>query len=165
MPRILTIHISARHNYFGHHGKQPGAAPMTTIPEARCVAGRGIEGDRFFDWKDDYKGQVTFFAQEVHEILCERLQVYGTQADVFRRNVITRGIDLNALIGRRFRLQGVLFEGSEEAKPCYWMNQAFAEGAERELAGRGGLRARVIEDGILRPGEAALEIITNPAGA
>ena len=159
VPRIQTIYISAQHNYFGHHGKEAGVSPMVTIDEAHCVAGRGIEGDRFFTWKEDYKGQVTFFAQEVHEALCEQLQVYGTQPDVFRRNIITRGIDLNALINKRFRLQGLLFEGSEEARPCYWMNQAFGEGAEEALAGRGGLRARVIEDGILRPGEAGLEIL------
>ena len=119
LPRIQTIYISAQHNYFGHHGKEAGAAPMVTVDEARCVAGRGIKGDRFFAWKDDYKGQVTFFAREVYETLCERLQVSGKQPEVFRRNIITCGIDLNALIDKRFRLQGVLFQGTEEARPCY----------------------------------------------
>ncbi len=137
---------------------------MVSVAEATCVTGRGIKGDRFFDWKDDYRGQVTFFAREVHEILCERLQVYGKTPDVFRRNILTSGVDLNALIGKRFSLQGVHFEGSEEARPCYWMNQAFGEGAEEELKGRGGLRARVLRDGILRPGEVTVEILESSAG-
>jgi hypothetical protein len=53
----------------------------------------------------------------------------------------TRGIDLNNLIGARFTLQGIEFEGICECKPCYWMDLAIAPGAEAVLQGRGGLRA------------------------
>jgi MOSC domain-containing protein YiiM len=49
-------------------------------------------------------------------------------------------------------VQGVRFLGTEESKPCYWMNQAFGEGAEAALQGHGGLRARILADGILRTG-------------
>ena len=67
-----------------------------------------------------------------------------------RRNVITRGVDLNALIGSEFEVQGVRFFGMEECRPCYWMDRAFAAGTHEFLKGRGGLRAKILCDGILR---------------
>jgi len=123
---------------------------MIECAEVKLRAGRGIEGDRFFDFKSGYKGQVTFFADEVYEDLRARLGVRDRQPSVFRRNVITRGIDLNTLIGVEFEVQGVRFAGTQECTPCYWMDRAFAEGAEAALQGRGGLRARILTDGVLR---------------
>jgi MOSC domain-containing protein YiiM len=76
--------------------------------------------------------------------------VHDRDTSVFRRNVIVSDVDLNALIGKEFEVQGITFKGTEEAKPCYWMNQAFAEGAEKALMGNGGLRARILTDGVLR---------------
>ena len=125
---------------------------MVRVSQVRCVTGRGLEGDRFFDYEENYTGQVTFFSLAVYESLCERLQVEGKEASVFRRNVLVSGVDLNALVGEEFELQGIRFSGTEEAKPCYWMNHAFAEGAEAALRGQGGLRARILTDGILREG-------------
>lgn len=127
---------------------------MLEVGRVHCVAGKGLEGDRFFDWKPDYKGQITFFALETHEGLCQQLDVMGKDPSVFRRNLITRGVDLNELIGEEFAVQGVRFMGTEEARPCHWMNQAFAKGAEEALRGRGGLRARVLSDGWLQKGQA-----------
>ncbi len=69
---------------------------------------------------------------------------------VTRRNVITEGMDLNLLVGKRFTLQGVEFEGVCECKPCYWMDQAIAPGGEAALLGRGGLRAKILTCGKLR---------------
>jgi MOSC domain-containing protein YiiM len=150
--RIKHLYISPGHNFFGHHEKPPGENPMIEKTELLLHAGRGIEGDRFLDHKPDYKGQITFFAEEVYEDLCARLRVWDKSSSVFRRNVITRGVDLRALIGKEFEVQGVRFLGTEESKPCYWMNQAFGEGAEAALRGQGGLRARILADGILRAG-------------
>lgn len=147
---ILHIYISPEHTFVGHHGREPGEAPMVEVGEIDCVAGRGIRGDRYFDHKLDYKGQITFFAFETFEWLSEHLGVYGKGPSVFRRNVITRGVDLNSLIGKEFEVQGVRFLGTEEAKPCYWMDRAFGEGAHQALNGRGGLRARILSDGIVR---------------
>ena len=66
-------------------------------------------------------------------------------------HVVTEGIDLNALIGREFEIQGVRFAGVEECRPCYWMNRAFGTPqAEAWLKGNGGLRARILTDGMLR---------------
>lgn len=148
--RILHLYISPEHNYFGHHGQPAGEAPVVEVAEVECVAGKGLVGDRFFDWKQDYKGQVTFFEHEQYERLCAELEVMGVPASAFRRNVITQGVDLNTLIGEEFEVQGVRFLGTQECSPCYWMDQAFAEGAERALKGHGGLRAKVLTSGTLR---------------
>jgi MOSC domain-containing protein YiiM len=148
--KIRHLYISPGHNYFGQHGQPPGEHPLVERAEIRCVAGRGIEGDRFFDYKENYKGQITFFAAEIFEDLCRQLGVNGKSPGATRRNVITVGVDLNSLVGREFEIQGVRFEGVAECSPCHWMNAAIAPGAEKLLHGRGGLRARILTDGILR---------------
>jgi len=125
---------------------------MTEVAEMRCLAGRGIEGDRFLDFKSDYVGQITFFAAEVYDELRARLDVWDKPPSAFRRNVITRGVDLNTLIGREFTIQGVKFLGTGECSPCHWQDGAFAPGTEAALEGRGGLRAKILTDGMLRIG-------------
>jgi MOSC domain-containing protein YiiM len=152
MIRIEHLFLSPGHNYFGHHGKPADEHPIISVPELECVAGRGLRGDRFFDYKPDYKGQITFFSAEIYDELCASLIPHGSPVpppSAFRRNVITRGVDLNTLIGKTFIIQGITFEGAAECSPCYWMDQAFASGTEAALKGRGGLRARILSDGCL----------------
>jgi MOSC domain-containing protein YiiM len=147
---IRHLFISPGHNFFGHHGEEAGNNPLYEVEEIECVAGHGVRGDRFFDYKDDYKGQVTFFSREVFEDVCRSLGAEIQSVGVTRRNVITEGTDLNSLVGKRFTVQGVEFEGVSECKPCYWMDSAIAPGAEAALQGRGGLRAKILTDGKLR---------------
>ena len=147
---LLHIYISPGHNFFGHHEKPPGSSPMHEVREVRCVAGKGLEGDRFLGYKRNYRGQITFFEDEVYVRVQDSLFVHDKEPSVFRRNVILRGIDLNTLIGKRFELQGIEFEGTEECSPCYWMDKAFAPGAKEALRNHGGLRARILTDGVLR---------------
>ncbi len=147
---ILHLYISPAHNYFGHHGRAADEHPTIELDSIECVAGHGIRGDRFFDYRNDYKGQITFFADEVYRALCEQFGVYDKTPSVLRRNAITRGVDLNTLIGSEFEVDGVRLRGIEECRPCYWMDQAFAPGAEKFLRGRGGLRARIVSGGELR---------------
>jgi MOSC domain-containing protein YiiM len=147
---ILAIYLSPGHNFFGRHNQTPLSHTLVSVAEAECVAGSGLKGDRFFKHKPGYKGQITFFSNEVFEALCKNLDIQGKEPSVLRRNVLTRGIDLNALIGKTFAIQGVLFEGTEECRPCYWMDTALAPGAEAALRGRGGLRAKILEGGTLR---------------
>ena len=123
---------------------------MTELESIQCVAGKGIVGDRFFGFKEDYKGQVTFFSHEVYERLCAQFQITDLPPSIFRRNIITRGVDLNTLIGQEFEIQGVRFLGTQESTPCYWMNQAFAEGAEEAMKGHGGLRAKILSGGVMQ---------------
>jgi MOSC domain-containing protein len=147
---ICHLFISPGHNFVGHHGREPDTYPMIETSEMECVAGRGIRGDRYFDFKDDYKGQVTFFALEVFDELCSAMQIQPRSPSLTRRNVITRGVDLNDLIGQEFEVFGVRFFGTEECRPCYWMNRVFAPGAQEFLKGRGGLRAKILTSGELR---------------
>lgn len=147
---ICHLYISPGHNFFGHHGREPDDFPTIEVSAIECVAGRGIRGDRFFDYRDDYKGQITFFSVEVFDELGGALQLQDCSPALVRRNVITRDVDLNELIGAEFEMDGVRFIGTGECRPCYWMDRAIAPGAEKFLKGRGGLRARILSDGIVR---------------
>lgn len=148
---ILHLYISPGHNYVGHHGGPPGENPIREVARVECVAGRGIRGDRFFDHRPDYKGQITFFAWENLVRMWEELGLSSDQRDpaATRRNVITDGLDLDPLIGKEFEIQGVRFLGTEECRPCYWMNGAIHPAAEEWMKGRGGLRAKILSDGRL----------------
>jgi MOSC domain-containing protein YiiM len=88
------------------------------------------------------------------QALRDEFQRPDLSAGEFRRNLIVRGVDLSAWVGKRFVFEGIAFEGSEECKPCYWMDEAVAPGAEEFLKSRfrGGLRARILSDGTLRIG-------------
>ncbi len=150
MMQVRQLFISPGHNYFGRHGQPPGESPVVEMKEIECVAGRGIRGDRFFDYKDDYKGQITFFSTEVFEALRQDLNLADAQPAGTRRNVFVSGADLDSCIGREFEIQGVRFFGTEQCKPCYWMDSALGPGAEQWMRGRGGLRARILSTGVLR---------------
>lgn len=156
---IVRIYHSPEHNYFGHHGRPPGTAPMTGVARARLMAGRGVEGDRFAV-EVGAKGQVTFFALEAWSRLCLELGRADRQPDVFRRNIVVEGADLNALVGRDFVVQGVRFRGVEYCKPCFWMDRAFGPGAFALLTEwkAGGLRASVLSDGWLSVGAAQAQL-------
>jgi MOSC domain-containing protein YiiM len=147
---ICHLYISSGHNFIGHHGREPDTFPMIELPAVECVAGRGLRGDRYFDHKEDFKGQITFFSLDVFDELCGALQVKGVCSSSLRRNVFTRDVDLNTLIGKDFEVQGVRFRGTEESRPCYWMDRAVASGTQEFLRGRGGLRARILTNGVLR---------------
>lgn len=145
--KVRHLYISPGHNFFGHHEQPPGEHPTIEVPEVECVAGRGLKGDRFFDFKTNYKGQITFFSQEVFAALCSELNLANKSPGLSRRNVVVEGVDLKSLVGHEFEVQGVKFRGMTECAPCYWMDHAFAPGAEKFLQGRGGLRAQILTDG------------------
>jgi MOSC domain-containing protein YiiM len=153
---IRQIFISSGHNYFGHHGKAPDDFPLAEVPRIDCVAGHGIRGDRFYDYRDNYKGQLTFFSFEVFEKLAGNFGLTTKSPGVLRRNVIVSGVDLNDLIGEEFSIQGVRLRGTGHCKPCYWLDQAFAPGTEDFLEGNGGLRAEILTDGAIAVGDAQL---------
>jgi MOSC domain-containing protein YiiM len=147
--RVEQLFISPGHNFFGHHGQPAGEHVILAVERIECVAGRGIRGDRFFDFKENYKGQITFFSLEVIDALRQELNLPGAQPQATRRNVFVRDADLPALIGREFEVQGVRFFGVEECRPCHWMNAALGAGTEEWLKGRAGLRCRNLTIGLL----------------
>ncbi|MGE9266914.1 MAG: MOSC domain-containing protein [Verrucomicrobiales bacterium] len=153
---IHHLYLSPGHNYFGHHGKPAGEHPIVECRELELVAGSGIKGDRFFDFKPDYKGQITFFDYDLYREVCQRFQRPELAPSAFRRNVLVSGVDLLTLIERPFSIGEVSFTGSAECSPCYWMDQAVAPGTEDFLKGRGGLRARITRSGSLFPGPQSL---------
>ena len=136
---LLYIHVAPK-----------ASANMIELDEVELIKGKGIVGDRFHNYKEDYKGQITFFSLEVYNDISETFEIENLSPSAFRRNVIISGIDLNSLIDNEFKLQGINFLGTQEAAPCYWMNGAIAEGAEEAMKGRGGLRAKILTDGRLK---------------
>ena len=127
---IEQIFISPGHNYFGHFGREPDAFPLKEKTEIACLAGHGIRGDRFFDYKDDYQGQITFFSREVFDELSRNFGLTNKSPGVLRRNIIVSRMQLGDLVGVDFELQGVQFHGAAHCKPCPWMDVAFAPGTE-----------------------------------
>ena len=162
-PVIRHIFVSAGHNFFGRHDLPAGTSETRDVTAVKCRAGWGLEGDRFYGYRPGYKGQVTFFAWETVAAAREKFGVPALSAEAFRRNVVVEGLDLMALAGTRFSLGGIEFEGSEEARPCHWMNKVVAPGAEDWLRGQGGLRAKVLSDGELRVGPAELNLLQEVA--
>lgn len=155
---IRRIFIAPDHGFIG---QAPGAADshrMQSLNEVECVAGSGLRGDRFFDYKDNYKGQATFFSAEVFAAVTGQL---GTDCPpwAMRRNIMVAGCDLNDLIGRTFEIGDVRFLGTEECAPCRWMDRAIAPGARELLKGQGGLRTRILRGGMLVRGAALLALI------
>jgi hypothetical protein len=88
--KVLHLYISPGHNFFGQKG-DGGHNPIVEVAEIKCLAGRGIEGDRFLDFKPDHNGQITFFADEIHRELSAYSGMHDRGPEVFRRNVITWG--------------------------------------------------------------------------
>jgi MOSC domain-containing protein YiiM len=157
---IRQIFISPGHNFVGHYGRTPGNFPLVEVARVECVAGRGLRGDRYFDFRQNYKGQVTFFSTEVFEKLCANFGIKDKPAGVLRRNLIVSGVDLLSLIDREFEIQGVRFRGTQHCAPCEWMNTAFAPGAEKFVEDNAGLRAQILSDGSITVGDAQLSIVS-----
>lgn len=157
--RIVSFVVSPGHDFKGHHGGPRGNHPVAEPQAIACVAGLGIEGDRYFDRGEGALGQITFFDWSVLAAVREHFGLPDLSPTAFRRNVLIEGADLPALVGRRFALQGIQFEGTQDCAPCYWMDQAVAPGAHSFLEGRGGLRARILTSGTLRVGDAGMEVL------
>lgn len=134
-------------------------APGELIPSARLMAGIGIEGDRYALGKGHFQSEgrwgqalTLIEAESIERLASEhRVEMPVVQA---RRNIVTRNIDLNALMGKRFRIGGLLCQGSRLAEPCAWLQKTTPAGMLRGLVHRGGLRADILEDGAIHQGDA-----------
>ncbi len=149
---LVAIYTSSGHDYWTRQGEGRLQHGIRGLSEVECVAGLGLRGDRYFGHKPDHKGQVTFLDADVVDAIRVRFELPRLPASVFRRNLIVRGINLSDWVQRRFVFQGIVFEGSEECRPCQWMNRVVADGCEAFMseAFRGGLRARIKSDGLLK---------------
>jgi MOSC domain-containing protein len=134
--------------------------PMKAVPAARAVSGRGLAGDRYaaksgtFTPKSDrLRGyDLTLIESEVLDQL--RL-TDGSKlaAGESRRNLITRGVDLNALVGREFVIGPVRVYGQRLCEPCVHLERLTRAGVVAGLVHRGGLRADILSDGEIRLGD------------
>ena len=159
--RILGIFISPGHDFKGRHGKSRLNHGSESVNSVECLAGRGLVGDRFLDYKENFKGQVTFFDVNEAKQLEASLGLKDFDTSQLRRNILIEGAELMQWVGKRFKIGEVVFEGVEECAPCYWMNEVLGRGAETLMQGRGGLRCRILEPGTLRVGPVELQGITN----
>jgi len=132
-------------------------APLRKVAEARAVPGRGLEGDRYWDGRGTFAGRRGF---DLTLIEAEALEALAADGNVelaweeARRNLVTRGIDLNSLVGRSFRVGEVECVGRRLAEPCAHLERLSRPGVIRGLVHRAGLRADILTDGVIRPGDA-----------
>jgi MOSC domain-containing protein YiiM len=132
--------------------------PMEALERAPLVAGVGVEGDRYAAGRGRFSAsgrsgqELTLIEAEAVEALGRDHGVELAAADA-RRNVVTRGIDLNALVGHRFRLGEVACQGQRLAEPCSWLQQLTPPGTLRGLVHCGGLRADILVSGVVAVGD------------
>jgi len=126
------------------------------VEAVHAVAGRGLEGDRYFEAQGTFSDRepsgrdLTLIEAEAIERLAEAGLPLSPRAA--RRNVVTRGIALNELVGRRFRVGDVECLGRELCHPCAHLERLTAPGVLKGLAGRGGLRADIVRGGTISLG-------------
>lgn len=128
--------------------------PRTPVETATAVAGEGLLGDRYLGVPPTrYAATCQLTLVEAEAV--ERVRATGrdfSPADT-RRNVVTRGVALNDLVGRVFRIGNVLVRGVERCDPCSRLQRFTYRGVMRDLAERGGLRAEILEGGEIRVGD------------
>ncbi|MBT3979937.1 MAG: molybdenum cofactor biosysynthesis protein [Bacteriovoracaceae bacterium] len=160
MAHIHEIFISPSSNYWSHKVGTPGKAPTHTPQEIEAHAGAGLVGDRFYEFKENYQGQVSFMELEALEEL-KKMGGSEVSNSVFRRNIIISGVDPLILIGKEFKIGTAKFKGCVDCTPCAWMDFAAGDGAFNWLNenNKGGLRAQILESGTMKIGD-SLTILT-----
>jgi MOSC domain-containing protein YiiM len=141
-----------------------GAAgePVQKLQAVRAIAGRGLEGDRHVTGTGTFPSgppgsALTLIAAEV----CESFEP-PLIPDEHRRNLVTRGIDLNGLVGRDFTIGRVMFRGMRLCEPCTVVQRYAARPVLRELVHRGGIRADILRDGEIKVGDQVRAITPHP---
>lgn len=139
-----------------------GAQPLHNVQQVRAVPGKGLEGDRYFlatgsfsegGWEAD--GEATLIESEALEAL-QRDNSIKLHPHEARRNLLTRGVALNHLVGREFTVGGVRMEGIKLCEPCKHLEKLTQKGVCSGLVHRGGLRARILTEGIIHTGDAII---------
>ncbi len=122
------------------------------VPSVRAEAGHGLEGEYHWSLEPEPGQSLTLIAAEALDGLREDTGI-DLSHEASRRNVLTRGIDLNALVGRRFSVGGVECEGVELCEPCTHLQALTRPGIIKELVHRAGLNADILNDGTIRVGD------------
>jgi MOSC domain-containing protein YiiM len=135
-----------------------GGAALVSVGQVKAVAGMGLEGDRYFYKKGTYSKkhdatrEATFIEAEALEALSHDygLELSGLES---RRNITTRGVALNHLVGKSFRVGGAVFKGLRLCEPCGHLEQLTERQVRPGLVHRGGLRAEILESGLIGVGD------------
>lgn len=150
---VVTIHIAAE-----------ASAPMEPREQIHAVTGRGIEGDRYFTGNGFYSAspgpfrQISLIEEETLDAL-HRDHDLEVPSGATRRNIVTRGVPLNHLIHREFRVGGALLRGVKLCEPCAHLVELTGQRALLStLIHRGGIQAEILEDGDIRLGDAIYEV-------
>lgn len=142
--RLSAIYISPTATVLPH-----------SVSEVQARANRGLVGDRYYEGAGTFSGaEPQGPGREVTLIEGEVLAELQLSAEEARRNLVTEGIRLNELVGRQFRVGEVLIEGVRLCPPCTHLDRVTGKQLLKPLADRGGLRANVLSDGVIRAGDA-----------
>ncbi|MGD0422039.1 MAG: MOSC domain-containing protein [Candidatus Bathyarchaeia archaeon] len=131
---------------------------MVSVQEAKAIAGKGLEGDRYltqtgkFSDKPGPARQLTLIELESLEALQNEDSITLSPLES-RRNIVTRGVPLNHLVDRKFRLGEVVARGVKLCEPCEYLEEITRKKVIGGLTHRGGLRAEILEGGIVRIGD------------
>jgi MOSC domain-containing protein YiiM len=137
---------------------------LESVAEVRAIPGRGLEGDRYFRGEGSFSKnpgggrQVTLVASEMLELLQTEHGI-ALQAAETRRNLVTKGVLLNELVGQVFQVGTVRMKGVRLAEPCNHLERLTRPGVMKGLVHRAGLRADILDEGVLRVGD---KIVANP---
>jgi MOSC domain-containing protein YiiM len=144
--RVEGIYVAAE------HGELP--EPVDSV---RAHAGRGLEGNRYFFDEAAPGTALTLIAAEAVEAM-EREHGISIEPRESRRNVVTRGVDVNELVGKRFRVGDVECRGVELCEPCTTLESMTKPGVIKGLVHRGGLNADILSDGEISIGDAVVAV-------
>ena len=126
-------------------------APLARVDDAEALAGHGLAGDRYAEGRGTFSGRGRGYELTLAEAeVLDDIQLSWEEA---RRNIVTRGISLNGLVGRPFRIGSVECVGRRLAEPCAHLEKLARPGLLRPLVHRGGLRADIVEGGVIRLGD------------
>lgn len=130
---------------------------LQAVERIEAVAGHGLQGDRYFSKtgtfsaKDGPDREVTLIEIEALEGLAREYQIELAPQHA-RRNLLTRGVALNHLVGKTFKVGNVVLRGIRLCEPCGHLEKLTCKGVEKGLIHRGGLRAQIVTGGMLEMG-------------
>ncbi len=127
---------------------------MRSVTEVVAVAGRGLEGDRYFQSvkNGNAAAEITLIESEAIEAAAAESEVDIRLEDT-RRNIITSGVRLGDLLGKKFRLGEVEVEALEPNPPCRHLAELAGKPLVKPLARRGGVRGRIVKGGVVGAGD------------